>query len=99
MKKTIPKLNKSDVKKVTAWLTLPSLNKENFCPWRLNKRIPEKCVDICEALFPKLKNIREEQLLEGRPSYDAGNCPCNSYSLSYVIKTVKNLLKVKGDLS
>ena len=66
--------------RITHWLNLENALKGGLCPF---SEMTNKC-DICNAIFPKLNKILQEAVTP---------CPCTKYSLKYVIKMAKEVIK------
>lgn len=70
---------------VREWLELPGLEgrdfaddcKENTCPFIDVPR--PRCSKVCEGVFPRTKLT--------------GQCPCHQYTLDYVIRRAKEIIR------
>lgn len=54
--------------------------RDMFCPFKYQD-IPVRCVNFCQAMFPKGENFR------------INTCPCEQFESDYCLRVVKKLLK------
>ena len=63
---------------IREWLTMTSEDKPGTCPFA-GVRSTE-CCDVCQKMFPRI-------------SRESESCPCHMYTLSYVVKKAKEVIR------
>ena len=71
---------KQDWKALRDWTERDKKARNEFCPFTYQEP-PVKCVNFCQAMFPKGESFRTEP------------CPCVQYNPGYCLRVVKKLLK------
>lgn len=70
-------LNERDVRNIKEWLRYEDWTRDNDCPFSVPIYNQDRCVEICEKIFPSLER---------------NACPCKQFGLEYATEVAREIV-------